>query len=153
MWADPLVVRHISGKPSSREESWSRLMRYAGQWQLLGFGYWAARDKETGRFIGDIGLADFRRDITPTLEDAPEAGWVLAPWAQGRGFATEAVRGVLSFHERYFHTPRTVCMIAPENTASLRVAAKCGYKEFAQTLYRGEAVILFERVQARGEKK
>jgi RimJ/RimL family protein N-acetyltransferase len=150
MWADPLVVRHISGKPSTREESWSRVMRYAGHWRLLGFGYWAVREKDTGRFVGDVGLSDFRREITPSLEGLPEAGWVLASWAQGRGFATEAVRAVLAFHELQFDTPRTVCMISPENTPSLRVAEKCGYKEFAHTLYKGDAVILFERVQARG---
>lgn len=151
MWADSLVVRHISGKPSSREESWARLTRYAGHWKLLGFGYWAVREKASGRFVGDVGLSNFRRDITPSLDGQPEAGWVLASSAQGRGFATEAVCAVLAFHQRQFDTPRTVCMISPENTASLRVAEKCGYKEFAHTIYKGDAVILFERFKTQGK--
>jgi RimJ/RimL family protein N-acetyltransferase len=39
MWADPHVARFIGGKPATQEESWARLLRYAGHWRLLGFGY------------------------------------------------------------------------------------------------------------------
>ena len=145
MWSDPAVVRHISGKPSTREESWSRLLRYAGHWATMNFGYWAVRETKTGRFVGDVGLSEFRRDITPSLEGTAEAGWVLAAWAHGNGYATEAVKAGLSWYEREFGALRTVCMIAPENDASLRVADKCGYREFAQTLYKNEPVILLER--------
>src|SRR3954471_2867828 len=48
MWADPAVVRHITGKPSTPEESWSRLLRYGGLWTLLGFGYWLVEEREVG---------------------------------------------------------------------------------------------------------
>jgi len=146
MWADPTVVRHISGKPSTREESWSRLLRYAGHWATMNFGYWSVRETKSGRFVGDVGLSEFRREIVPSLEGKAEAGWVLASWAHGNGFATEAVKAALAWYEREFGTLPTVCMIAPENDASLRVAQKCGYREFAQTLYKNEPVILLERI-------
>jgi RimJ/RimL family protein N-acetyltransferase len=145
MWAEPDVVRHISGKPSTREESWSRLLRYAGHWATMNFGYWAVRETNSGRFVGDVGLSEFRRDIVPSLEDSAEAGWVLAPWAHGNGFATEAVRAALAWYESQFGALRTVCMIAPENEASLRVAEKCGYREFAHARYKSDPVILLER--------
>jgi RimJ/RimL family protein N-acetyltransferase len=45
MWSDPEVTRFIGGQPSTREETWSRLLRYVGHWTMLGFGYWAVRDK------------------------------------------------------------------------------------------------------------
>jgi RimJ/RimL family protein N-acetyltransferase len=83
LWADPMVVRHIGGRPFSREESWTRLLRYAGHWALLGFGYWVVRERSSGRFVGEVGLADYRRDLVPAIEGTPEAGWVLAPWAHG----------------------------------------------------------------------
>src|SRR5262245_3181356 len=127
MWSDPVVVRHISGRPSSAEESWARLLRYAGLWALLGYGYWAVEEKASARFAGDVGFADFKRAVQPPLEGAPEIGWVLAPWAYGRGFATEAVAAALGWGDRHFGSTPTVCMIAPENTASIRVAEKCGY--------------------------
>ncbi len=100
MWADPEVVRHITGKASTREASWSRLLRYAGLWPMLGYGYWAVREKSSGRYVGDAGFADFRRAILPSIEGLPEAGWVLAPWAHGKGYATEAIGAALDWLDR-----------------------------------------------------
>ena len=73
MWGDPAVVRHISGTPSTREECWARILRYAGLWPMRGYGYWAAEETATGRFVGDVGLADFARELSPPLYEAPEA--------------------------------------------------------------------------------
>ena len=56
MWADPIVTRHIGGKPFSEEDTWTRLLRYAGHWLLLGFGYWAIEEKDTGSFVGELGI-------------------------------------------------------------------------------------------------
>jgi RimJ/RimL family protein N-acetyltransferase len=70
---------------------------------------------------------------------------VLASWAHGNGFATEAIKAALAWYEGQFGALRTVCMIAPENDASLRVAEKCGYREFAHALYKDDPVVLLER--------
>jgi hypothetical protein len=45
MWADPVVTQHIGGKPIPEEESWTRFLRQAGHWALLGFGYWVVEEK------------------------------------------------------------------------------------------------------------
>jgi RimJ/RimL family protein N-acetyltransferase len=145
IWGDPRVTRFIGGRPSTEEEAWARLLRNIGHWAALGFGYWAVREKSSGRFVGDVGLADLRRDLQPSLAGIPESGWVLAPWAHGQGFATEAVRAVLAWGETHLRATRTVCLIAPDNAPSLRVAAKCGYKEFGRTTYKGEPTVLLER--------
>jgi RimJ/RimL family protein N-acetyltransferase len=145
MWADPAVAQHISGRPSSAEESWARILRYAGLWTLLGYGYWAVEEKASGRFAGDVGFADFKRAVEPSFDGAPEAGWVLAPWAQGRGLATEALGAAVAWADRHFGAAPTVCMIAPENAASIRVAGKCGYREYARASYKGDPAILFRR--------
>ncbi|HEU4880690.1 MAG TPA: GNAT family N-acetyltransferase [Longimicrobium sp.] len=148
MWGDPHVTQHIGGRPSTEEEVWARVLRYAGMWVLLGYGYWTVRERESGRFVGEVGLADFHREITPPLGDAPEAGWVLASWAHGRGYATEAVRAALSWADAHLAAPRTVCIIAPDNAASIHVAEKCGYREWTRSTYKGDATILFERPRA-----
>lgn len=145
MWADERVVRDITGRPSSREEAWARLLRYGGLWGILGFGYWLVEQRASGAFVGEVGVADFRRDLEPSLDDALEAGWVVHPGAQGRGFATEAMQAVLAWVDRHLAGQRLVCMIAPGNAASFRIAAKCGFVEFARTDYRGEPTILLER--------
>jgi len=148
MWAEPTVVRYISGKPTTREEMWARLLRYVGHWELLGYGFWVVREKSTGRFVGEVGLADFRRDITPPLGESKEAGWVLSPWAHGRGFATEAVRAALRWVEDAFGPERVVCLIHPENAASLKVAHTCGFREFSHGTYKGEPTRMLERLPA-----
>ena len=38
-----------------------------GLWSLLGFGYWAIEEKAAGGFVGELGFADFKRDIEPSL--------------------------------------------------------------------------------------
>jgi RimJ/RimL family protein N-acetyltransferase len=145
MWADPDVVRHIGGKPSSRDESWARLLRYCGHWQLLGFGYWAVELKGASGMIGDVGFADWKRDITPALDGAPEAGWVFSPKVHGRGVASEAVRAVHAWGDRHFGGRATSCIINPDNGASIRMAEKFGYREFVRAEYKGSPVIQFRR--------
>jgi RimJ/RimL family protein N-acetyltransferase len=146
VWGDPLVMRHVLGRASTEEETWARLLRYAGLWPLLGYGYWAVEERSTGRFVGDVGFADFRREMTPSFGDAPEAGWVLGSWAHGKGFATEAVRAAHAWSDAHLgRAPHTVCMIAPENTASIAVATKCGYVRDGVGFFKGHESLLFRR--------
>jgi RimJ/RimL family protein N-acetyltransferase len=143
-WADPEVVRYI-GRPSTEEESWARLLRNVGLWPMLGYGYWAATEKGTGRYVGDVGFADFKREIEPSLKGVPEIGWVLARWSHGRGYATEAAQAALRWLESALGSQRTVCIIDEQNRASARVAEKCGYRELARTQYKGSSVVMLER--------
>lgn len=146
MWSDPAVTRHIGGKPFTREEVWTKLLRYAGLWSVIGFGYWVIEEAATGRFLGEAGLADFQRSLDPAMEGAPEVGWALAPWAHGKGYATEAVRAVLSWADSQLG-PKVVCIIDPGNEASLRVAEKTGFRQVRRLTYKGEPTILFERTR------
>jgi RimJ/RimL family protein N-acetyltransferase len=145
LWTDPEVTRFIGGRPSTQEEVWSRLLRYVGHWALLGFGYWVISEKETDRFMGEVGFANFRRVIKPSLDDMPEIGWALAPHGHGKGYATEAARAAIAWGEAHFGPIRTACIIAPENGPSIRVAEKCGYREFQRTTYKDQPTILFVR--------
>ncbi|MGO4571509.1 GNAT family N-acetyltransferase [Microvirga sp. 2TAF3] len=145
MWADSGVTRFIGGRPFTQEEVWSRLLRYVGHWSLLGYGFWAVEEKATGAFLGEIGFADFKRTIEPSLEGMPEIGWVLIPKAHGKGYATEAVRAATAWGDTHFGEARTVCIISPENLPSIRVAEKCGYREFLRTNYKDKPAILFRR--------
>jgi RimJ/RimL family protein N-acetyltransferase len=144
MWADPHVTKHILERPLTQEECWSRLLRYLGHWALLGFGYWVVVEKHTGNFIGEAGFSDYKRDIKPSLDNVPEIGWVLTKHAQGKGFATEAVRAITAWGDAHFQT-RTACIIAPGNTASFRVADKCGYHEVLRTTYHGHPTVMLSR--------
>jgi RimJ/RimL family protein N-acetyltransferase len=127
MWGDPAVTRYIAPAPFDREAVWARLLRYVGHWTLLGYGFWALEERETGRFAGEVGLAEFCRVIEPPL-DVPEVGWVLAPWCHGLGYATEAVTAALRWGERERGFDEASCIIEPGNQRSIAVAGRCGFR-------------------------
>ncbi len=144
LWAERAVVRYIGNQPSTREQAWSRLLRYIGHWQLLGYGFWVATERATGRFVGELGVARFERELEPAPGEL-EAGWVLASWAHGHGFATEGMRAVLEWIDQKFPGRRTSCVIDVGNAASLRVAAKLGYKEVGHAQYQGDQCFVLRR--------
>ena len=145
LWADPVVVRHISGTPSAAEASWSRLLRYIGHWQALGYGYWAVVERKTGDFLGEVGFADYQRQISPGLQGRPEAGWVIATQAHGKGIATEAVQCMHQWADQQRDWSETVCIFDPEHMTSHRVASKVGYQPGGQASYKGQPTLIMRR--------
>ena len=146
MWTDERVTRHTSGRALTEEETWSRFLRGLGHWVLLGFGYWGVEEKSTGEYVGEMGFGDFKRDIQPSLHGLPEMGWIFAPRVHGRGYATEAVQAAMGWGRPRFGSKHPVCIISPENAASIRVAEKCGFREFQRSTYKGEPALLLERL-------
>lgn len=122
------------------------MLRYVGHWQWLGFGCWLVEDQRTGTLAGEVGFADYKRDMQPSLRSVPELGWIIAPAFHNCGYATEAVRAVQEWGDTNLGTARTVCIIHPDNAPSLRVAAKCNFVEYERGTYRGQPTILFERL-------
>jgi RimJ/RimL family protein N-acetyltransferase len=147
MIADVETTRFIGG-PQNREESWNRLLRYTGHWALLGYGFFAVEERASGRFVGEVGFCDFQRGLGSDFDPAPEAGWVIARWATGQGYASEALSAAIAWYEGHFGVGRAVCIIDPNNGASLRVAAKHGFTPFREAHYKDVPVILHERLPA-----
>jgi RimJ/RimL family protein N-acetyltransferase len=144
LWADPEIVRYVGNRPSTREDAWARILRYRGHWELLGHGFWAITDRATGAFVGETGLADFRRGLHPDL--GIEAGWALVPEAQGRGYATEAVSAALAWGAAHLGPRDVSAIIDPGNAPSLRVAMRCSFAEVARARYKGDDVIVLRRL-------
>ncbi|MBD9527060.1 GNAT family N-acetyltransferase [Paracoccus sp. PAR01] len=147
MWADPVVVAHISGVPSTEEQSWSRLLRYAGHWHHLGFGYWAVTAKSDASYLGEVGLADYHRDTQPSLKGKPEAGWAFTASSHGKGYATEAVTAMLRWADAHIEFPLTSTIIDPANAASLNVARKVGYSNDVMGRYGDHETLFLERAR------
>ena len=145
LWAEPAATQFILAKPSSEEDSWARLLRYAGHWALLGFGFWAIEEKAGGLYIGEAGFADFHRIVDPPFGDRPEVGWIIASRFQGKGYASEALSAVFDWGKRHFGAREFACMIDPGNTASIRIAEKFGFREAARTTYKNFPASLYYR--------
>jgi RimJ/RimL family protein N-acetyltransferase len=147
MSADPIVRRYSGdGTPRSEEESWSSFLIIAGHWQMTGYGTWTLEDKASGSFVGEVGFMDRKRDRGSDLAGVPEMGWGLIPNAFGKGYATEAVNAALAWGRGHFGPVRVMALTTGDNTASIRVAEKCGFKEFRRGLSAGRPRVFFDRI-------
>ncbi|MFC2248282.1 GNAT family N-acetyltransferase [Labrys portucalensis] len=145
MWAEPAVLRYVRKSPYPREEVWTRMLRYAGHWLWMGFGFWIVTDKTDGRFLGEVGIHNFERDMEPEFSGTPELGYSLIGAAHGKGYATEAAKAVLNWFDGHIDLPHTNCMTSPDNIHSQRVALKCGYEYLRQSIHLGSPVAIFRR--------
>lgn len=147
MWADRTVTRFTGGRAFSREETWARLLRYTGNWDWFGYGFWAVEEIDSGAYVGQLGMAEFCRDTRPPLSPVPEVGWSFVTAAHGRGFASEGVRAALYWADANVAADRTTCLIDPANAASIRVARRCGFSEVPSVIYKGTRSLRFERAR------
>jgi RimJ/RimL family protein N-acetyltransferase len=145
MMGDPIVMRHIGGQGLSREDAWRKLLCGAACWSIFGWGYWAVERRADARMIGQLGFADFKRDIDPSIEGLPEMGWLFAAEASGQGFATEAGRAALAWIEAAHAPDEVVAIIDGANAPSIRVAEKLGFATRAEARYKGGPILLFRR--------
>jgi RimJ/RimL family protein N-acetyltransferase len=148
MMGDAVVMHHLGGQPLAREDSWRKLLNGHALWSLLGYGYWAVERRADGALIGQVGFADFKRAVTPAIEHIPEMGWLFAREAFGQGYATEACLAALAWADAVLPADEVVAIIDADNTASIRVAEKCGFNEKEPATYRGEPILLFRRRRA-----
>lgn len=109
---------HVGG-PLDAWEVWRYLAQVIGHWQFKGFGRWIVEDKAAPGAIGLVGLHH------PPDWPEPEVGWML--WGgNGKGLATEAGRAARRHAYDALGMTTLISSIAPQNTASIRVAERMG---------------------------
>ncbi len=91
--ADPQVKRYIdNGAPVDRQEVAKMLQWWLGYYERGDrYGFWAAIEKSSGRFIGWFHL----RPGHGAGPREPELGYRLRRDAWGHGYATEGSRGLI----------------------------------------------------------
>ena len=88
------VIQYISGgKPLSQSKCSELSQNWCDQWNKYGYGPWAALNKESGQWIGEVGLELL--DDWPQ-QDKWEVGWILDSEFWGKGLATEDPRPTAS---------------------------------------------------------
>jgi RimJ/RimL family protein N-acetyltransferase len=144
--ADPVMMKFIGkGDLLGEEDAWLKFHSMIGHWQLLGFGTWMVEDKASGETIGAVGYADKKRPKDHPASGAPEMGWSLASSAHGKGYASEALKAALSWGYDFFGPARVVCVISDGNDASIRLAEKHGFEQFATATRYGLGRKVFAR--------
>ncbi|MES2905548.1 MAG: GNAT family N-acetyltransferase [Pseudomonadota bacterium] len=122
MTSDAETMRHITGAPLTRFDTWRMLAGNVGTWALKGCSMFSVVEKESGTWVGRIGLID--------IPDWPgtEVGWMLAKAFRGKGYAYEAVAACMDFAVNEMGWTEIIHCIEPANTASCRLAEKLGSK-------------------------
>ncbi|HEX3331796.1 MAG TPA: GNAT family N-acetyltransferase [Gaiellales bacterium] len=133
--ADAEVQRFLGGT-QDREQSWRTLALQIGHWELRGYGQWALERREDRRMIGRAGLWN------PEGWFGVEVGWKLDRDVWGHGYATEAAAASLEWAWRELDVDRVLAVIAPENDASLRVAARLGMRKLRDDAHSGRPVVI-----------
>ncbi len=120
----PDVARYQGWSAPVGEEEARLLVRQfaAGDPEAPGWFQYAVEERATGALVGDVGV---RLDENGMQADL---GFTLAPAAQGRGYATEAVRAVLGdlFGRRGLHRVSAEC--DARNHASARLLERVGFR-------------------------
>jgi len=142
-WATPEMAKINGGENPTAEMVWTRLLRYIGHWQALGYGYWAVFEKATNLYVGSFGFQDAHRDITPALT-CPEAGWTLIAEGRGKGYASEALAAILQWADKTLAS-QVCCIIDQANQRSNYLAERFGFQFQNYVHYRGRQVRLLIR--------
>jgi RimJ/RimL family protein N-acetyltransferase len=143
--SDPIVMKHSGAQELGREDSFRRLLGGVGLWQLQGTGLLAAERKSDGRLVGHVGLFDYHREITPSIEGEPELGYIFATEVHGQGIAREACDALLAWADRTLDAETTVAIISIENEPSIRLAQRLGYERQPDGVYRDEPTSMWRR--------
>lgn len=123
LWSDPAATAYLGG-PRRAGDVIRILGEELAQASQPTLNQWPTIEKASGRLVGDCGLLE--KEIAGRAEI--ELTYVLAPWAWGRGLATEVGGAIRDHAVAQFGCKRLVALIHPDNRASARVAAKLGFR-------------------------
>jgi RimJ/RimL family protein N-acetyltransferase len=126
--SDPKVMEYF---PSTQDlKATQQLIHYINeQHDKYGYSLYAVEIKNTGEFIGFVGLAHPSFDIPnfkPQGLPIVEIGWRLSSKHWGRGYATEAAKAVLAYAFNELNLDEIISFTTIENKKSRNVMEKIG---------------------------
>lgn len=123
MSADPRVMEFFP-KILSPLEAKDFVQMIMGRFQEDGFSFWATELKETGDFIGMIGLnrPRFKTNFTPCVE----VGWRIDFNHWNKGYATEGALASLKYGFQTLKLERIAAFTYINNFRSRRIMEKIG---------------------------
>jgi len=122
---DPKVIEFLRG-PLTLDEVNAFVSNVNNQQEKYGYTLWAVEVKQTGTFIGFIGLnyTNWESHFTPAVE----IGWRLDSKSWGQGYATEGAKAALDFAFNKMNLQEIVSFTVPDNKRSIQVMERIGLK-------------------------
>ena len=129
LYKDPDIIRFIPPLQLTREEELDFQREYIKHmYGFFGYGFWNVLDKNSKKLIGRAGLSN-----REGFEDM-ELGYLFTPDYRGKGIATEVCTAIIKYAADILGAEKLNAFIHPENTKSVRLAEKLGFK------YTGEEI-------------
>lgn len=125
MSSDADVMRYYPA-PWSREQSDAFAQRVMRLIDERGWGFWAAEERASGRFIGFVGLHIPSNDLP--FSPCVEVGWRLAKPYWGLGYAMEAAQSAVKFGFQLLRLAELVAFTATTNLKSRAVMERLGMR-------------------------
>lgn len=119
---DPEVMRYITGRPDTPDDTRRMIERVKARWAEFGYSWWAFIRQDTGQLIGSGCIQHLNRDPAGPLE----TGWRLRQDAWGQGYASEAARHMVGWAFASLQPERVCAVCQPENRASATVMQRLG---------------------------
>jgi RimJ/RimL family protein N-acetyltransferase len=161
--ADPIVARYLgNGKPRSIQETHELLERYFETYKSLELGPLAVLRKSDGVLIGRCGLSDMALEVNTASGELPriwyqrsqvpsdtnvifeqELGYTFDRNYWGQGYASEAAARVFNYASSTIPFRPIVSVIHPDNTASIKIAKKCGARHENNVILMGQQFLRF----------
>lgn len=125
MNADPEVMRYFPALIDA-EQSRASVDYWMSQFAEHGWSNWAVEQKDSGEFIGFVGIWIPKRELP--FSPCVEIGWRLARRFWGKGYATEGARASLNVAFEQLGLPEIVSYTALLNTPSRAVMERIGMR-------------------------
>jgi len=138
--ADPEVMRHVSGRPETAEETQASIARVQARWLEHGHSWWVLIERATDELIG----AGCIQHLGHAPGNPLEIGWRLRPDRWGQGYAIEAAERMARFAFEDLGAPLLRAICAPENDKSARVMEKLGMHPCGQETWHERDVLAYE---------
>lgn len=119
LYADKSVTAFMEDLPADSEQQQEYIAEYMDKmYGLFEFGMWLVQKKDTGEVIGRVGFQNTEE------EDAVELGFLIAPKAQGQGYAQEACKAAMEYMARNFSYLNIYAKCHKDNIAARAVCRK-----------------------------
>jgi RimJ/RimL family protein N-acetyltransferase len=143
--ADPEVMRYISGKPETREETQAVIAKVKDRWTAMGYSWWTFIEIDSGQIVGAGALQNLRREmqLLPDPACPLELGWRLRRDRWGRGYASEAAFAMGDWAFDAFRPDELLAVCEPANTASSSVMKRLGMRDLGLQRWYGKDMATF----------
>ncbi len=121
MFSDETTMRFWP-RVRTREEGIAWIAEQKASYAANGCGYWACELRDSGDFVGQVGLLKQEVDGQPELQ----LSYLFVPEHSIGGYAGEISRGCMTYGFEKYKVQQIIALIRPDNESAVRTAQRIG---------------------------